>query len=95
MDKREKEREKARELLKSGDCMKILAEVAIVDLKMSVRAERCLSRAGMSTLADVVKLIEKDPDALIHIRHLGAKTRYEIVEKLKDYGIDYCDGGQL
>ena len=95
LDKREKEREKARELLKSGDCMKILAEVAIVDLKMSVRAERCLSRAGMSTLADVVKLIEKDPDALIHIRHLGAKTRYEIVEKLKDYGIDYCDGGQL
>lgn len=57
---------------------------SIEELELSVRAYNCLMRAGITTIAD---LCSKTPTDLKAIRNMGAKSEAEIVEKLRNRGL--------
>lgn len=78
----------AREAVESGDRDRVFSTITIYDLKLSVRATNCLVRAGMYTLADVVKLADEDPVKMLQIRNLGKNSLLEVIEKLEEYGVD-------
>jgi DNA-directed RNA polymerase subunit alpha len=56
----------------------------IEELDLSVRASNCLQNQGVKTLADLVKLTERD---MLQIRNLGKTSLKEIKKKLADIGL--------
>lgn len=62
---------------------KNLNKTDIVNIELSVRTYNCLARAGIEKLEDI-----KSMEQLMEMRNAGAKTIEEIVEKLKEYGIE-------
>ena len=60
-------------------------ETSIEDLDFSVRAYNCLKRAGIHTLQDLVNKKEND---VMKIRNLGKKSLKEVLDKIKDLGLD-------
>ena len=65
--------------------VKIL-ETSIDDLDLSVRAYNCLKRAGILTLKD---LITKSENEMMKIRNLGKKSLKEVMDKVKDMGLNF------
>ena len=63
-------------------------ETSIDDLDFSVRAYNCLKRANIHTLQD---LISKDETEIMKIRNLGKKSLKEVLDKIKDLGLDLKD----
>ena len=63
-------------------------ETSIDDLDFSVRAYNCLKRAGINTLGD---LTEKSELEMMKIRNLGKKSLKEVIDKIKDMGLRFCD----
>ena len=64
-------------------------ETSIEDLDFSVRAYNCLKRAGIHTLQDLVSKSEND---MMKIRNLGKKSLKEVLDKIKELGLDLrCD----
>lgn len=73
---------------KSEDpCVKIL-ETSIDDLDFSVRAYNCLKRANILTLKD---LVDKSENEMMKIRNLGKKSLKEVMDKVKDMGLNFRD----
>lgn len=60
-------------------------ETSIEDLDFSVRAYNCLKRAGIHTLQDLVNKTEND---MMKIRNLGKKSLKEVLDKIKELGLD-------
>lgn len=65
--------------------IKIL-DVPLQGVGLSVRAQRCLWRAGCTTLRDVIALQE---GSIRTMRNLGAVTAKEITQLLNDNGIHF------
>ena len=65
--------------------VKIL-ETSIDDLDLSVRAYNCLKRAGITTLKD---LVNKSENEMMKIRNLGKKSLKEVMDKVKDMGLNF------
>lgn len=65
--------------------VKIL-ETSIDDLDLSVRAYNCLKRAGILSLKD---LVNKSENEMMKIRNLGKKSLKEVIEKVKDMGLNF------
>ena len=63
-------------------------ETSIDDLDFSVRAYNCLKRANIHTLQD---LISKDESEIMKIRNLGKKSLKEVLDKIKELGLDLRD----
>ena len=63
-----------------------LLETPIEDLEFSVRSYNCLKRAGMNTIADIVLKTEHD---MIKVRNLGKKSLEEVIQKVKDLGLEF------
>ena len=63
-----------------------LLETAIEDLEFSVRSYNCLKRAGIHTVADIVNKSEQD---MIKVRNLGKKSLEEVVNKIKELGLEF------
>lgn len=63
-----------------------LLETAIEDLDFSVRSYNCLKRAGIHTVADIVNKSEQD---MIKVRNLGKKSLEEVINKVKDLGLEF------
>ncbi|MDD3303922.1 MAG: DNA-directed RNA polymerase subunit alpha [Clostridia bacterium] len=63
-----------------------LLETAIEDLDFSVRPYNCLKRAGIHTVADIVNKSEQD---MIKVRNLGKKSLEEVINKVKDLGLEF------
>jgi len=63
-------------------------ETSIDDLDFSVRAYNCLKRANIHTLQD---LISKDESEIMKIRNLGKKSLKEVLDKIKELGLDLKD----
>ena len=63
-------------------------ETSIDDLDFSVRAYNCLKRANIHTLQD---LVSKDEDEIMKIRNLGKKSLKEVLDKIKELGLDLRD----
>lgn len=63
-------------------------ETSIDDLDFSVRAYNCLKRANIHTLQD---LVSKDETEIMKIRNLGKKSLKEVLDKIKELGLDLKD----
>lgn len=80
--------------------MEFLSGVNIALIGLNVRTYNCLHRAGLNTLADVVKKVEEGDETvhltswiverkgLLGVRNLGMKSALEVLEKLEEYGVD-------
>ncbi len=56
----------------------------VADLNLSVRARKCMSRLGISTLGE---LVSRTPDELLESKNFGVTSLNEVRRKLTDIGI--------
>ena len=73
---------------KSEDPSVKILETSIDDLDFSVRAYNCLKRANILTLKD---LVDKSENEMMKIRNLGKKSLKEVMDKVKDMGLNFRD----
>ena len=73
---------------KTEDSKTKALETSIDDLDLSVRAYNCLKRANIHTLQD---LVSKDESEIMKIRNLGKKSLKEVLDKIKEMGLDLRD----
>ena len=73
---------------KTEDSKTKALETSIDDLDFSVRAYNCLKRANVHTLQD---LVSKDENEIMKIRNLGKKSLKEVLDKIKELGLDLRD----
>jgi DNA-directed RNA polymerase subunit alpha len=63
-----------------------LYEKPIEELDLSVRVFNSLKRTGITTIGDVLDMLDRGPDAMLAIRNFGEKSLDELVAKLKEKG---------
>lgn len=61
-----------------------LYEILIEQLDLSVRVFNSLKRTGITSVGDVLEMLERGPDAMLAIRNFGEKSLGELVDKLKE-----------
>lgn len=62
------------------------AETPIENLDLSVRVFNSLKRTGITTVGDVLDLLEKGDDAVMSIRNFGEKSLEELRQKMTEKG---------
>ncbi len=62
------------------------AEMPIENLDLTVRVFNSLKRTGITTVGDVLDLLEKGEDAILSIRNFGEKSLAELKEKMSEKG---------
>ncbi len=60
-----------------------LYEKPIEELDLSVRVFNSLKRTGITTIGDVLDMLDRGPDAMLAIRNFGEKSLDELIEKLR------------
>lgn len=72
------------------------AETPIENLDLSVRVFNSLKRTGITTVGDVLDLLEKGDEAVMSIRNFGEKSLDELREKMQEKGFmqDDKDGSE-
>lgn len=63
-----------------------LYEKPIEELDLSVRVFNSLKRTGITTVGDVLDMLDRGADAMLAIRNFGEKSLDELVEKLQAKG---------
>jgi DNA-directed RNA polymerase subunit alpha len=63
-----------------------LYDKMIEELDLSVRVFNSLKRTGITTIGDVLDMLERGPDAMLAIRNFGEKSLDELVDKLREKG---------
>lgn len=63
-----------------------LYEKPIEELDLSVRVFNSLKRTGITTIGDVLDMLDRGADAMLAIRNFGEKSLDELVEKLRAKG---------
>ncbi len=61
-------------------------ETPIENLDLSVRVFNSLKRAGITTVGEVIDLLEKGDEAIMSIRNFGEKSLDELQEKMREKG---------
>lgn len=61
-------------------------EVPIEHLDLSVRVFNSLKRTGITTVGEVLEMLERGQDAMLAIRNFGEKSLHELKDKLKEKG---------
>lgn len=61
-------------------------ETPIENLDLSVRVFNSLKRAGITTVGEVLDLLEKGDEAIMSIRNFGEKSLEELIEKMTEKG---------
>ncbi len=59
-------------------------EKLIEELDLSVRVFNSLKRTGITTIGDVLDMLDRGPDAMLAIRNFGEKSLDELQEKLRE-----------
>jgi DNA-directed RNA polymerase subunit alpha len=62
------------------------AETPIENLDLSVRVFNSLKRTGITTVGDVLELLEKGDEAVMSIRNFGEKSLDELRQKMVEKG---------
>ena len=62
------------------------AETPIENLDLSVRVFNSLKRTGITTVGDVLELLEKGGEAVMSIRNFGEKSLDELRQKMREKG---------
>lgn len=63
-----------------------LYEKPIEELDLSVRVFNSLKRTGITSIGDVLDMLQRGADAMLAIRNFGEKSLDELVDKLKEKG---------
>ncbi|MGI6251019.1 MAG: DNA-directed RNA polymerase subunit alpha [Anaerolineaceae bacterium] len=63
-----------------------IAETPIENLDLSVRVYNSLKRTGVTTVGDVIELLDKGESAMLAIRNFGEKSLAELKEKMIEKG---------
>ena len=61
-------------------------EIPIENLDLSVRVFNSLKRTGITSVGEVLDMLEKGPDAMLSIRNFGEKSLDELKERLAEKG---------
>lgn len=61
-------------------------ETPIENLDLSVRVFNSLKRTGITTVGEVIEMLEKGPEAMLSIRNFGEKSLTELKERLAEKG---------
>ncbi len=61
-------------------------ERPIETLDLSVRVFNSLKRTGITTVGEVLEMLDKGPDAMLSIRNFGEKSLDELKERLQEKG---------
>lgn len=67
-------------------------EIPIENLDLSVRVFNSLKRTGITSVGEVLDMIEKGSDAMLSIRNFGEKSLDELKERLEEKGYLDEDG---
>ncbi len=70
----------------SGGKRPQLNDKLIEELDLSVRVFNSLKRTGITTIGDVLEMLDRGPDAMLAIRNFGEKSLDELIEKLREKG---------
>ncbi len=62
------------------------AEMPIENLDLTVRVFNSLKRTGITTVGDVLELLDKGEEAILSIRNFGEKSLAELKEKMAEKG---------
>ena len=60
------------------------AETPIENLDLSVRVFNSLKRTGITTVGDVLELLDKGDEAVMSIRNFGEKSLVELRDKMRE-----------
>ena len=63
-----------------------MIETPIENLDLSVRVFNSLKRTGITTVGEVLELLEKGDEAVMSIRNFGEKSLEELRAKMKEKG---------
>jgi DNA-directed RNA polymerase subunit alpha len=63
-----------------------VADAAIEELELSVRAYNCLKRAGIVRVGEILTMLEQGEDEILAIRNFGRKSLFELLDKLEAKG---------
>ena len=87
------ENAKAAEVMieKEDDEKEKVLEMNIDELELSVRSYNCLKRAGINT---VEELCNKTSEDMMKVRNLGRKSLEEVLEKLRELGLQLNSGDE-
>jgi len=69
-----------------------IIETPIENLDLSVRVFNSLKRTGITTVGEVLELLEKGDEAVMSIRNFGEKSLEELRQKMQEKG--YLDDGE-
>lgn len=61
-------------------------EIPIENLDLSVRVFNSLKRTGITSVGEVLDMLDKGPDAMLSIRNFGEKSLDELKERLAEKG---------
>ena len=68
------------------DGHKPLYDKPIEELDLSVRVFNSLKRTGITSIGDVIDMLQRGSDAMLAIRNFGEKSLDELTVKLKEKG---------
>ncbi|GAB4477681.1 MAG: DNA-directed RNA polymerase subunit alpha [Anaerolineales bacterium] len=74
------------ELAESGRLTSEMIETPIENLDLSVRVFNSLKRTGITTVGEVLELLEKGEEAVMSIRNFGEKSLEELRQKMREKG---------
>lgn len=80
------EEEEEEEEPKGNRHQPVLYEKLIEELDLSVRVFNSLKRTGITTVGDVLDMLDRGTDAMLAIRNFGEKSLEELIEKLQAKG---------
>jgi DNA-directed RNA polymerase subunit alpha len=63
-----------------------LYDKPIEELDLSVRVFNSLKRTGITSIGDVLDMLQRGPDAMLAIRNFGEKSLDELIDKLREKG---------
>jgi len=63
-----------------------MIETPIENLDLSVRVFNSLKRTGITTVGEVLELLEKGDEAVMSIRNFGEKSLDELRQKMREKG---------
>lgn len=71
-----------------------LYDKPIEELDLSVRVFNSLKRTGITSIGDVLDMLQRGPDAMLAIRNFGEKSLDELIEKLREKNYYPAEGGE-
>jgi DNA-directed RNA polymerase subunit alpha len=74
------------EEVKAGGLTSEMIETPIENLDLSVRVFNSLKRTGITTVGEVLELLEKGDEAVMSIRNFGEKSLDELRQKMREKG---------